>query len=235
MVLAQQFWIKLPVIAADIAIAVLLKRLVGAATGEVRRGQIAGVLWLLSPAGLFFSSVHGQLDALAVALLLGGLVSAQRGRYPPPSLGCSWRGSPSTWVRRTAHPLALAPTFAARAAAADCCCGSPGPPVGVSYIARPMAASGSLRSLSSSAVASEYLSRWSIWEWDGCPPNQVGVLWVVFLHSDLRGVLFIAREAGQKRAGDPLPLLACLVASLAALVVLDPSPTLSSSCGSCLC
>jgi hypothetical protein len=67
------FWIKVPAVLADLAVAGLLRRVPSA-------GDRAAVLYMLSPVTLLLSVHHGQLHTVAAALGAGALVLADRGR-----------------------------------------------------------------------------------------------------------------------------------------------------------
>lgn len=67
------FWIKVPAVLADLAVAGLLRRLPGA-------GDRAAVLYMLSPVTLLLSVHHGQLHTVAAALGAAALVFAGRGQ-----------------------------------------------------------------------------------------------------------------------------------------------------------
>lgn len=69
--------VKTPVIAADLAIGALIY---WAVPGSKLRKLLFASLWLFHPSAWFESSVFGQFDAIAVALLLAALILLMRGR-----------------------------------------------------------------------------------------------------------------------------------------------------------
>jgi Gpi18-like mannosyltransferase len=72
--------IKLPIIAADFAVAALLTKVMGIA-GAGRLGLKAEALWLLNPLVIGISAVWGMFDSIAVALTLAALLQAMRRRW----------------------------------------------------------------------------------------------------------------------------------------------------------
>jgi len=68
---------KIPIIAADLAIGLLLYRGV---PGSKRRKLIFATLWLLHPTVWFESSVFGQFDAIAAAFLLACVIFLLKGK-----------------------------------------------------------------------------------------------------------------------------------------------------------
>lgn len=69
--------IKVPVLAADLGILVLLVRLLRDDPAQARRAAWA---WALHPVALLVSGFHGQFDALALLALLGALLLLRNGR-----------------------------------------------------------------------------------------------------------------------------------------------------------
>lgn len=223
MILAQQFWIKLPFIAADVGIAILLKRFVEAVSGEARLGQLAGILWLMNPASLFFTSVHGQLDAVPALLLLAGLVYSQRGEFPM-VICCMFLAGVAKYVGFIVLPvvwfwlpLARRPPRFRVIAVALIALLLAFPTVFIPWLRADL-----LGGVSSSTIASDYVSPWSVWALGRVPGHLAGVLWPAFFATLYLSLLAVVREAGAKRMGDPVPLLASLVALLAVLIALDP-------------
>lgn len=76
----QVFVIKLPIIFADLAVAVLVSRL-AAETGGLKYAGLASLLWLFNPLVIAISAVWGMFDSIAVALSLFGVLLAYRRKY----------------------------------------------------------------------------------------------------------------------------------------------------------
>lgn len=223
MTLAQQFWIKLPFIAADVAIALVLRDIVERATSDPRRGRLAAILWLFNPASIFFTSIHGQLDALPALLLLAGILLAQRGRFSAAFAAVFGAGVakyfgfialPLFWLwfqrRKRPHPFQVVAVS------------------GVAFVLAfpsvlvPWLRSDLVSGVASSTVATDYLSRWSLWGPLVQPGQGVGLLWLAEYGFAYVMLLALARRARSERPGDPVPLLALLTAAIAILVALDP-------------
>jgi len=75
----QLLLIKLPIIIADIIVAVLISRL-AAEMGLVKHSGTAALLWLFNPLVILISSVWGMFDSIAVALCLLGVLAVLRSR-----------------------------------------------------------------------------------------------------------------------------------------------------------
>lgn len=78
-ILAQQFWVKFPFILADVGLAIVLGRCVWYVTHRRADAKLATVVWLLNPVAIFFTAVHGQVDALASVLILLAVLSLLTG------------------------------------------------------------------------------------------------------------------------------------------------------------
>ncbi len=74
------FVIKLPIILADLFVAVLVAKL-AAETGGLRYAGLASLLWLFNPLVIAISAVWGMFDSIAVALSLLGILLAHRRKY----------------------------------------------------------------------------------------------------------------------------------------------------------
>jgi hypothetical protein len=68
-------WIKLPAIAADLAIALLVVWFLGSRAITERRRLTAGALVLLGPSFIAVSGYHGQIDSVAIAPAVAAVVA----------------------------------------------------------------------------------------------------------------------------------------------------------------
>ncbi|MEM2973635.1 MAG: glycosyltransferase family 87 protein, partial [Candidatus Caldarchaeum sp.] len=75
----QVLILKTPIIAADLAVALLTSKIAGE-LGMVRHAGKAALLWMFNPLVITISSVWGMFDSVAVALSLYGLLLMLRGR-----------------------------------------------------------------------------------------------------------------------------------------------------------
>lgn len=223
-ILAQQFWIKTPFIAADLVLAVVLGRCVWCATRSQSAARLASILWLFNPVAIFFTAVHGQVDALSAALLLIAVLSLFRGsesKALASALGAGvakyagfvlvpflairiLNGTGSKWatlVKTTGACLLI---------------------VVVAFAPGFFVNGGLLGGLKSSIVSGTKLSSWSIWgvlggaEAKGLPQAWL-ILWGAWY------VLLLWRfSRSPARMADPLGLVRAATSALAMLIALDP-------------
>jgi uncharacterized membrane protein len=87
--------VKLPVLAADLALLVLLARWGAARGGSARR---AGWLYALHPVAVLVGAVHGQFEALALLAIAAALFALEAGRFTASALalaaGIAWKSFP---------------------------------------------------------------------------------------------------------------------------------------------
>ena len=223
-ILAQQLWIKVPFIAADLLLAVVLGRCVLYATRSQSQARLASILWLFNPIAIFFTAVHGQVDALSAVLLLIAVLSLYKGSESTAlasALGAGvakyagfvlvpflairmYSRKPTSWpmILKTAGACVLVVALA----------------FGPGLLVR----GGLLGGLKSSLVTGHELSAWSFWGLLGRADAQrlsrgwliVFVAWYIML------LWRFARSPD--RLTDPLCLVRAATSALAMLIALDP-------------
>jgi hypothetical protein len=223
-ILAQQFWIKTPFIAADLILAVVLGRCVGCVTRSQSAARLASILWLFNPVAIFFTAVHGQVDALSAALLLTSVLYLYRGSDSKALASALGAG-----VAKYAG-FVLVPFIAIRILSSTDrklatlvkIVGACGVVVGVAFAPGILVNGGLLGGLKSSLVAGQELSSWSIWGLLGrAEAKRLSgawlMVWVVWY------VLLLWRFArSSARVSDPLSLVRAATSALAMLIALDP-------------
>ena len=223
-VLAQQFWIKLPFIAADVWIALLLRRSVARATGSERDGRRAGLLWLLNPVAIFYTSVHGQFDALPAALMLLGFLLIQEGRKAS-AFGAFLLSGTAKYFAFLLVPLlwawggadgGRAGTRTVRVGIATVTVAS----LGFASVAVPGLRESLLGGLVSNVVGSQ-ASLWSVWS-PLTSVDRLGLGWVALFFCLYAVVLLNLRMQRPSGPPDPLRFLGAATAVLAVLIALDP-------------
>ncbi|MEM2366368.1 MAG: glycosyltransferase family 87 protein [Nitrososphaerota archaeon] len=75
------FFVKLPIIASDILIGLVLYRFVMLLKNDVRLATKISALWLLNPLPLFISSIWGMFDSVAALFGLTSVYHMFKGRY----------------------------------------------------------------------------------------------------------------------------------------------------------
>jgi hypothetical protein len=221
-ILADQFWIKVPFIVCHLVSGVVLGRCVWHLTGRRSDARLASIIWLLNPVAIFFTAIHGQVDALPAALILvailffiqgsesNGLAAAlgaAAAKYVgfvlvPFAVLRSLHRSDSRWV--TLGKLTAACVLVVVAAF--------GPGI--------LLDGGLVGGLRSSLVQGAQMSPWSIWSlFDD--PESVYKAWTVLFLGWYAFVLW--RFARSERATrDPLNLVRGVASTLAMLVALHP-------------
>jgi hypothetical protein len=223
-VLAQQFWIKVPFIAADVWIALLLRRAVARATGSEHDGRRAGLMWLLNPVAIFYTSVHGQFDALPAALMLLGFLLIQEGRRAK-AFGAFLLSGTAKYFAFLLVPLLWAwggadggrvGTRTVRVGIATVTVAA----FGFASVAVPGLRESLIGGLASNVVGTQ-ASLWSVWI-PLASVDRLGLGWVALflgLYTLVLIKLRIQRSAGTP---DPLQFLGATTAILAILIAVDP-------------
>jgi hypothetical protein len=223
-VLAQQFWIKTPFIAADLILAVVLGRCVWYVTRKRSAARRASILWLFNPVAIFFTAVHGQVDALSASLLLIAVLSLLRS-----SESKALASALAAGVAKYAG-FVLVPFIAIRLlhgtdskwATLVKTTGACVVVVGIAFAPGILVNGGLLGGLKSSIGSGREPSLWSIWGslWRA-ETREVVRAWVI-----LWGAWYVllmwrfARSPGQ--LSDPLSLVRAASSALAMLIALDP-------------
>jgi hypothetical protein len=223
-ILAQQFWIKTPFIAADLILAVVLGRCVGCVTRSQSAARLASILWLFNPVAIFFTAVHGQVDALSAALLLIAVLFLFRGSESKALASALGAGVakyagfilvPFIAVRILSSTDRKLATLVKILAACFVV-------VGVAFTPGILVNGGLLGGVKSSIVSGTELSSWSIWGLLGrAQAKELSrawlILWVAWY------VLLLWRFArSPARISDPLSLVRAASSALAMLIALDP-------------
>jgi hypothetical protein len=226
LVIAQQLWIKMPFIGADIVIGFLLGHYVWTATHSEKSGRMAALVWLFSPVGLFFTAVQGQFDSLAAVLLFGAIVCAQAGRVGGALALLLLAGSAKYFG------FVGLPVFAVWALHAERQRLSRIVRLGVAMgatillafptIMVPWLRSDLFAGVSSSGLTNEGLGVWSVWAHGLLSADVVRYLWLALFGSIYVAILTWAARTSADRDARPHALLALLAGSLGVLVALDP-------------
>jgi hypothetical protein len=223
-ILAQQFWIKTPFIAADLVLAVVLGRCVWCVTRKRSAARLASIIWVFNPVAIFFTAVHGQVDALSAALLLIAVLSLFRGSESKALASALGAG-----VAKYAG-FVLVPFIAIRTlhstdskwATLVKTTGACVVVVGIAFAPGILVNGGLLGGLKSSIATGPEPSPWSIWgsPWRAETREVVRawvILWVAWY------VLLMWRFArSPARLSDPLSLVRAATSALAMLIALDP-------------
>jgi hypothetical protein len=223
-VLAQQFWIKTPFIAADLVLAVVLGRCVWCVTRSLSAARRASILWLFNPVAIFFTAVHGQVDALCAVFLLIAVLSLFRGSDSKALASALGAG-----VAKYAG-FVLVPLLAIRILAgtdrnwatlvkttAACVV-----VIGVAFAPGILVNGGLLGGLKSSIGSGPELSPWSIWGALGrVEAKELSRAWVILW---VAWYVFLLWRFGQSpaRTSNPLSLARAATSALAMLIALDP-------------
>jgi hypothetical protein len=222
-VLALQFWIKLPFIAADLWIALLLRRCIYRATLNEREGRRAALVWLFNPIAIFYTAVHGQFDALPAALMLFGFALIQE-RQEARAFGALLLSGTAKYFGYLLVPMLWAwggtkahgGTRAARMGIATAVVAS----LGFASVAVP-GLGGSLFGGLASDVTGSKASLWSLWG-PLASLGQLGLWWIPLFACLYVGVLVELRLRRSSHAADPLRFLGAATGTLAILMALDP-------------
>ena len=223
-ILAQQFWIKTPFIAADLILAVVLGRCVWCVTRSQSAARLASILWLFNPVSIFFTAVHGQVDALSAALLLTSVLFLYRGSDSK-SLGSALGAGVAKYAGFVLVPfiaIRILSSTDRKLATTVKIVGACVVVVGVAFAPGILVNGGLLGGLKSSLVTGQELSSWSIWGLLGrAEAKRLSgawlMLWVVWY------VLLLWRFArSSARVSDPLSLVRAATSAVAMLIALDP-------------
>lgn len=224
LVLADQFWIKLPLIAADIGVALLLGKYVLTVTGRSADARMAAILWLFNPAAIFYTSVHGQFDVLPALFLLWAFVALQSG-----NTGNTWAFALGASVAKFVGFFALPLLWAWGRHQRPRTWGQAVRPI-ISVVAVMGLAFGSVlvsekgldfvSGVESSLVRGENGSLWSLWALGPGPDGWIAAMWLpAFLVVYLAVVVAVLFRAERS---DATVLLAAMTGVTCVLIVLDP-------------